>query len=242
MRSQSTRNWICAFENGSLPQPIFVYHPQLQLHEVHYARSVPTVRDRVVQGAVKNLLEPIFEANFWHISYGFRPGRGCHGALEHIRMTMRPRVKAEDGRRQRTPYTWIIEGDIKGCFDNIDHHKLMQRVRVRVGDVKVTRLLGQFLKAGVLMDGIILPTSLGTPQGGVISPLLANIALGVIEERYERWTHHRQKIRAHRRCDPVTAAMRVRMSDRKAGRPVFFPIRYADDCVPRTHRRKEVRQ
>jgi len=68
-------------------------------------------------------------------------------------------------------------------------------------------------------------------SGGVISPLLANIALGVIEERYERWTHHRQKIRAHRRCDPVTAAMRVRMSDRKAGRPVFFPIRYADDFV-----------
>ena len=71
--------------------------------------------------------------------------------------------------------------------------------------------------------------------GGVLSPLLANIALGVIEERYERWTHHRRKIRAHRRCDPVTAAMGARMSDRKAGRPVFFPIRYADDCVPRTY-------
>src|ERR1019366_10542846 len=137
-------------------------------------------------------------------------------------MTMRPRVKAEDGRRQRTPCTWIIEGDIKGCFDNIDHHKLMQRVRARIGDVKVTRLLGQFLKAGVLADGIILPTSLVTPQGGVISPLLANIALGVIEERYERWTHHRRKIRAHRSCDPVTAATRGRMSDRIAGRPVFF--------------------
>jgi group II intron reverse transcriptase/maturase len=193
--------------------------------------GIPTVRDRVVQGAVKNLLEPIFEATFWHISYGFRPGRGCHGALEHIRMTMRPRGKAEDGRRQRTPYTWIIEGDIKGCFDNIDHHKLMQRVRARIGDIKVTRLLGRFLKAGVLTDGTVLPTNLGTPQGGVISPLLANIALGVIEERYERWTHHRQKIRAHRRCDPVTAAMQARMSDRKAGRPVFFPIRYADDFI-----------
>src|SRR3954454_10684847 len=66
---------------------------------------------------------------------------------------------------------------------------------------------------------------------GVISPLLANIALGVIEERYERWTHHRRKIRAHRRCDPVTAAMGARMSDRKAGRSVFFPIRYADDFI-----------
>src|SRR4051812_19564091 len=193
--------------------------------------GIPTVRDRVVQGAVKNLLEPIFEATFWHVSYGFRPGRGCHGALEHIRMTMRPRAKAEDGRRRRAPYPWIIEGDIKGCFDNIDHHKLMQRVRARIGDIKVTRLLGQFLKAGVLADGIVLPTSHGTPQGGVICPLLANIALGVIEERYERWTHHRRKIRAHRRCDPVTAAMGARMSDRKAGRPVFFPIRYADDFI-----------
>src|SRR3954453_13172127 len=66
---------------------------------------------------------------------------------------------------------------------------------------------------------------------GVISPLLANIALGVIEERYERWTHHRRKIRAHRRCDPVTAAMGARMSDRKAGRLVFFPIRYADGFI-----------
>jgi group II intron reverse transcriptase/maturase len=132
--------------------------------------GIPTVRDRVVQGAVKNLLEPIFEAGFWHVSYGFRPGRGCHGALEHIRMSMRPRAKAEDGRRQRTPYHWIIEGDIKGCFDHIDHHKLMQRVRLRIRDIKVTRLLRQFLKAGVLADGIVLPTGEGTPQGGVMTP------------------------------------------------------------------------
>ena len=88
--------------------------------------GIPTVRDRVVQCAVKNILEPIFEAGFWHVSYGFRPGRGCHGALEHIRMCMRPRATAEDGRRQRTPYQWVIEGDIRGCFDNIDHHQLMK--------------------------------------------------------------------------------------------------------------------
>jgi RNA-directed DNA polymerase len=110
----------------------------------------PDVRDRVVQCAVKNILEPIFEAGFWHVSYGFRPGRGSHGALEHIRMSMRPRATAEDGRRQRTPYQWVIEGDIKGCFDNIDHHQLMKRVRARVTDGKVTRLIAQFLKAGVL--------------------------------------------------------------------------------------------
>jgi RNA-directed DNA polymerase len=193
--------------------------------------GIPTVRDRVVQCAVKNILEPIFEASFWHVSYGFRPGRGCHGALEHIRMSMRPRAKAEDGRRQRTPYQWVIEGDIKGCFDNIDHHRLMERVRTRVTDGKLTRLIGQFLKAGVLSDGFLLPTNKGTPQGGVISPLLANVALGVIEERYERWTHHRRKIQARRKSDAVTAAMWARMTDRKAGRAVFFPIRYADDFV-----------
>jgi group II intron reverse transcriptase/maturase len=193
--------------------------------------GIPTVRDRVVQGAVKNVVEPIFEATFWHVSYGFRPGRGCHGALEHIRMTMRPRAKAADGRRQRTPYQWVIEGDIKGCFDHIDHHKLMQRVRTRIGDLRVTRLIAQFLKAGVLSDGCVLPTDEGTPQGGVISPLLANIALGVIEERYERWTHHRRKTQARRTCDGVTAALRARMTDRKAGRTVFFPVRYADDFV-----------
>jgi RNA-directed DNA polymerase len=185
----------------------------------------------VVQGAVKNILEPIFEAGFWHVSCGFRPGRSCQGALEHIRISMRPRAKAEDGRRQRTPYQWVIEGDIKGCFDNIDHHRLMERVLARVTDGKLTRLIGQFLRAGVLSDGFLLPTNQGTPQGGVISPLLANIALGVIEERYEQWTHHRRKIQARRKSDATTAAMWARMTDRKAGRAVFFPIRYADDFV-----------
>ncbi len=193
--------------------------------------GIPTVRDRVVQCAVKNILEPIFEASFWHVSYGFRPGRGCHGALEHIRLSMCPRVKAADGRRQKTPYQWVIEGDIKGCFDNIDHHQLMERVRARVIDGKVTRLIAQFLKAGVLADGFLLPTDKGTPQGGVISPLLANIALGVIEERYERWTHHRRKIQSRRKSDARTAAMWARMTDRQAGRAVFFPVRYADDFV-----------
>jgi hypothetical protein len=92
-------------------------------------------------------------------------------------------------------------------------------------------LIGQFLKAGVLEEGFLLPTRTGTPQGAVISPLLANIALSAIEERYERWVHHRTKIRALRTCDGVKAAERCRFTDRRRGVPVFFPIRYADDFV-----------
>lgn len=193
--------------------------------------GIPTIKDRVVQCAVKQILEPIFEAGSWHVSYGFRPGRGCHGALEHIRMTIRPRATAADGLRHMPPYQWVIEGDIKGCFDHIDHHSLMERVRGRIADRKVNRLLVQFLRAGVLTEEQFLITSKGTPQGGIISPLLANVALSVIEERYERWVNHQSKIRASRKSDGMKAAIFTRSSDRQAGRPVFFPIRYADDFV-----------
>ena len=136
--------------------------------------GIPTVADRVVQCAVKQILEPIFEARFWHVSYGFRPGRGCHGALEHIRQTIMPLNKVEaDGKRHAAPYQWVIEGDIEGCFDNIDHHLLLNRVRRAVVDRRVNRLIVGFLKAGVLEDFIYSPTASGTPQGGVISPLLS---------------------------------------------------------------------
>jgi RNA-directed DNA polymerase len=124
--------------------------------------GIPTVRDRVVQGAVKQVIEPIFEAGFWHVSYGFRPGRGCHGALEHIRMTIRPRAIADDGKRRTAPYPWVIEGDIKSCFDRIDHHRLMERVRTRIGDRKVTKLLCRFLKAGALSETEFVRTDAGT--------------------------------------------------------------------------------
>lgn len=193
--------------------------------------GIPTVKDRVLQGAIKNLLEPIFEAQFWHVSYGFRPGRGSHGALEYIRRAILPRACAADGRRHRLPYDWIIEGDIKGCFDNIGHHHLMEKLRERVADRKVTRLIGQFLKAGVLSEEQFLRTETGTPQGGIISPLLANIALSDIEARYARWVDHRTKIQSRRTCDGVAAAHGARNRDRAAGRPVFLPVRYADDFV-----------
>jgi group II intron reverse transcriptase/maturase len=192
--------------------------------------GIPTVKDRVVQGAVKILLEPIFEAQFWHVSYGFRPGRSTHGALEYLRRAALPHKRDRDGRRSRMPYPWVIEGDIKGCFDNINHHHLMNRLRARVADRRVTRLVGQFLKAGVLAEDQFLRTDNGTPQGGVISPLLANIVLSAIEERYERWTYQRQSQGRHQK-DGMAAARRARINDRTAGRCAYLPVRYADDFV-----------
>lgn len=193
--------------------------------------GIPTVKDRVVQGAVKILLEPIFEAQFWHVSYGFRPGRNVHGALENIRAAIQPRKRDKDGHRTQLPYPWVIEGDIKGCFDQISHYHLMNRLRARVGDRRVTRLVRRFLKAGVLAEDQFRRTEAGTPQGGILSPLLSNIALSAIEERYERWVEHRHKIRAHRKGDGMAAATGARGRDRRAGLCVCYPVRYADDFV-----------
>ncbi len=197
----------------------------------HRPLGIPTIKDRVVQGAVKLLLEPIFEAQFWHVSYGFRPGRSSHGALEYLRRAALPFKRDQDNRRSRLPYPWVIEGDIKSCFDQISHHHLMNRLRARVGDRRVTRLVGRFLKAGVLTEDQFLRTDNGTPQGGIISPLLSNIVLSAIEERYERWAYHRTKLYPHRTSDGAAAAASARSTDRKAGRCVFLPVRYADDFI-----------
>jgi len=187
--------------------------------------GVPTVKDRAVACAVKQVIEPLFEATFHRVSYGFRPGRSCHGALEHIRVATQS-GKRTDGKRHSFPCPWVIEGDIKGCFDNISHHQVLERIRRRCGDRKVNRLLLMFLKAGVLSEDQFIRTDAGTPQGGTLSPLLANVALGTIEERYERWVHQDAS-----KDGGKLAARNTRVRDRKAGRPVFFPIRYCDDFV-----------
>ncbi len=191
--------------------------------------GIPTVADRVAQAATKNILEPIFEADFYPVSYGFRPGKSAHGALEHLRMLLRPReVRGE----RRLPYQWAIEGDIKGCFDNIDHHVLMVRVRRRIGDAKVNDLVLAFLKSGVLAEEQFFRTDAGAPQGGILSPLLANIALAAIEERYERhvWPRHTPTILS----DPAAITQRALLArnyDRRCGRAIYMPIRYADDFI-----------
>lgn len=107
----------------------------------------------------------------------------------------------------------------------------MDRVRLRIRDRKVTRLITSFLKAGVLEDMSFLRTDAGTPQGGIISPLLCNVALSAIEQHYARWVDRNREAGASRHVDGVRAAAWARGLDRKQGRPVFLPIRYADDWV-----------
>jgi RNA-directed DNA polymerase len=133
--------------------------------------GIPTVTDRVVQQSLRMVLEPIFEADFLPVSYGFRPGRRAHDAVAEIHYYA--------GRG----YRWVLDADIEGCFDNIDHQVVLDRVRQRIADKKTVAMVRAFLKAGVITElGDTRGTYAGTPQGGIISPLLANIALSVLDE------------------------------------------------------------
>jgi group II intron reverse transcriptase/maturase len=140
--------------------------------------GIPTVRDRVVQAAAKLVMEPIFEAGFKDCSHGFRPKRGATGALETIRI--------QGGRGHR----YVVDGDIRQFFDRLDRSKLMELLNRRISDRKVLKLVRQWLEAGVMEEGEVRSTLAGTPQGGVISPLLANIYLNALDETWER--EHRQ--------------------------------------------------
>ena len=132
--------------------------------------GIPAVRDRVVQMAIKIVIEPIFEADFYPCSFGFRPKRSAHDANEVIRQT------ANKG------YEWVVDTDIKSYFDTIDHGKLMTMVGERISDRRMLKLIRKFLKAGVLEDGKVRALTTGTPQGGVISPLMANIYLNYLDK------------------------------------------------------------
>lgn len=140
--------------------------------------GIPTVRDRVVQQATKLVLEPIFEADFKPCSFGFRPRRSATQAKEVLRMT------GNRGSR------WVVDADITGFFDAIDQDVLMGRVERRISDRRALKLLRKWLRAGVMEEGAVRKASTGTPQGGVISPLLANIYLDALDEAWARDYSH----------------------------------------------------
>jgi RNA-directed DNA polymerase len=140
--------------------------------------GIPVVRDRVVQAAAKLVLEPIFEADFADCSYGFRPRRSATQAKEAIRLM------GNGG------HYWVVDADIRSFFDTVDRGVLMERLRRRISDRRVLRLLRRWLEAGVMEDGQVRSTTAGTPQGGVISPLLANVYLDALDEEWGReWRH-----------------------------------------------------
>ena len=139
--------------------------------------GIPTIADRVVQASLKSVLEPIFEADFQPCSYGFRPKRRAHDAIAEIH-------HLTSGSRE---YRWVLECDIKACFDEIDHTALMDRLRVRVKDKRICGLVKAFLKSGILDElGEREESLTGTPQGGILSPLLANIALSALDDYFDQ--------------------------------------------------------
>jgi RNA-directed DNA polymerase len=169
--------------------------------------GIPTVRDRVVQAALKLVLEPIWETDFQPCSYGFRPNRRAQDAIVEIHLFA------------SNSYEWVVDADITACFDEIDHTALLDRVRRRIGDKRVLALVKAFLKAGVLgIEGVDRKTLTGTPQGGILSPLLANLALTVLDEHFEQaWQAMGTPSARHRR--------------RHTGQATYRLVRYADDFV-----------
>ncbi|MFC1783353.1 group II intron reverse transcriptase/maturase [Planctomycetota bacterium] len=162
--------------------------------------GIPCLRDKIVQEAIRMALEPIFEVEFHEHSYGFRPNRSAHHAVS------RCQFMALQG------FTWIIEGDVKACFDEISHKAILRCLREKVMDNKFFRLIQHLLKAGVEIDGVVHPTNKGVPQGGVASPLLANIVLNKLDwflhskgfhgrAEWRTWSHGMHNVRFSRYAD-----------------------------------------
>src|SRR6266498_3973042 len=169
--------------------------------------GIPALGDRIVQMALVLVLEPIFEADFCPTSYGFRPGRRAQDAVEEVRHLINPPAC----------YEWVIEGDVEDCFGSIHQGLLLAELRRRVTDKRVLRLIRQFLAAGIMRHGSLTATPSGTPQGAILSPLLANVALSVLDRRFED---------AWNACTPHQRKWRM-----AKGQPSYRMIRYADDFV-----------
>ena len=140
--------------------------------------GIPVVRDRVAQEVIRRLLAPVFEPLFHDASYGFIQGRNCHQAIQRVL------------ELHRQGYKVVLDADIQGFFDNIPHKIIMDAVAAEIADGNILRLVKSFLTAGVMENGVFKPTTIGTPQGGVISPLLANIVLNHLDWRLHEAGYH----------------------------------------------------
>ena len=158
--------------------------------------GIAALEDKIVQQAVKTVLEQIYEEDFLGFSYGFRPGRSCHNALDALWVGITHRK-----------VNWVLDADIRGFFDNIDHEWLLKFLEHRIADRRILRLIRKWLTAGVSEDGQWSRTTVGTPQGSVISPLLANVFLHYV---FDLWANQWRKRHA---------------------RGSVIIVRYADDFV-----------
>ena len=166
--------------------------------------GIASIEDKIVQQAVVTVLSAIYEEDFLGFSYGFRPGRGQHNALDALTAGIKSRK-----------VNWIVDADIRSFFDEIDHGWILRFLEYRIADQRIVRLIRKWLEAGVIEDGKRIPAQQGTPQGAVISPLLANIYL---HYAFDLWVRHWRK---------------------QPGRGEVIVIRYADDSAPRAQRAEE---
>lgn len=179
--------------------------------------GIATAADRLVQASLVLVLEPIFEADFKPVSYGFRPKRRAQDAIAEIHyLSSEPRN-----------YDWVFEADIEACFDELSHSAIMDRMRRRIGDKRILALIKAFLRAGIMSEGGQVRGSVtGSPQGGIISPLIANVALSAIDEYFcAKWDD--------------LGGESARRSHRKRGGATYRIIRYADDFVIMVRGRRE---
>src|ERR1700751_1338347 len=175
MRSRSMTMWIDACENGLQTRAIFTRHPKRELHEVHYARCIAALEDKIVQRATAAVLNAIYEEDFLGFSYGFRPKRSQHDALDAL-------VVGTTSKK----VNFILDADIQGFFDAVGQSWLIRFVEHRIADPRIIRLIQKWLKAGVLEDGVVTVSEKGTGQGSVASPLLANVYLHYVFELWAR--------------------------------------------------------
>lgn len=188
--------------------------------------GIPTMLDRIVQECVRIILEPICEARFYPHSYGFRPYRAQKHAIRDIINVINASCKSPDQP------VWAVEGDIKGCFDNINHRVLLQKLwRIGIHDKRVLKLISQMLKAGYIESDLFYTTKAGTPQGGILSPLLSNVYLNDFD-----WYVGRTYMEPHRQCKhKCNDTRRLKW----AGVTPKYNFRFADDWVILTSTQRE---